>query len=189
MEVLSVFPRWTKSEGLCTKTWCSGKRFAYHTLIYIQRRLFIFISLPTLSAALSLLNHSTWRKGDILCIDNFSTSHGRQPTYDFGRKVLVAWSNPHDKTSTRAFPSIDKISKDSIDKLKKSCSSLFDDKHVPGAIEATPNPSPDSTLSGEEAQELKDLLIYQGNEEDQASKGPNNRHTSCPSFSLERMFS
>mmetsp|Transcript_17204 Transcript_17204/g.32291 ORF Transcript_17204/g.32291 Transcript_17204/m.32291 type:complete len:466 (-) Transcript_17204:151-1548(-) len=132
---------------------------------------------------------STWRKGDILCIDNFSTSHGRQPTYDFGRKVLVAWSNPHDKTSTRAFPSIDKMSEDSSDKLKESCSSLFDDNHVPGAIEATPNPSPDSTLSGEEAQELKDLLIYQGNEEDQASIGPNNRHTSCPSVRLEGMFS
>ena len=35
-----------------------------------------------------------WKKGDILMIDNFSTSHGRQPTYDKGRKVVVAWSDP-----------------------------------------------------------------------------------------------
>ena len=41
---------------------------------------------------------SRWRKGDILCFDNFSVSHGRQPTYDKGRKVIVAWSQPHDKT-------------------------------------------------------------------------------------------
>ena len=41
---------------------------------------------------------SRWKKGDILCIDNFSTSHGRQPTYDKGRKVIVAWSHPQDKT-------------------------------------------------------------------------------------------
>jgi alpha-ketoglutarate-dependent taurine dioxygenase len=41
---------------------------------------------------------SRWQKGDILCIDNFSTSHGRQPTYDKGRKVIVAWSMPHNKT-------------------------------------------------------------------------------------------
>ena len=35
-----------------------------------------------------------WNKGDIVMIDNFSTSHGRQPTYDKGRKVVVAWSDP-----------------------------------------------------------------------------------------------
>jgi hypothetical protein len=35
-----------------------------------------------------------WQRGDILLIDNFGTSHGRQPTYDSGRKVVVSWSNP-----------------------------------------------------------------------------------------------
>jgi hypothetical protein len=37
---------------------------------------------------------SRWQRGDVLLIDNFSTSHGRQPTYDKGRKVAVAWSDP-----------------------------------------------------------------------------------------------
>jgi len=40
-----------------------------------------------------------WEKGDLLMIDNFSTSHGRQPTYDSGRKVLVAWSEPVEKSN------------------------------------------------------------------------------------------
>jgi hypothetical protein len=44
-----------------------------------------------------------WSKGDILCLDNFSTSHGRQPTYDRGRKVVVAWSEPFEKTNTFAW--------------------------------------------------------------------------------------
>ena len=35
-----------------------------------------------------------WEKGDLLMIDNFSTSHGRQPTYDKGRNIVVAWGDP-----------------------------------------------------------------------------------------------
>lgn len=35
-----------------------------------------------------------WEKGDVLLLDNFSTSHGRQPTFDKGRKIAVAWANP-----------------------------------------------------------------------------------------------
>jgi len=35
-----------------------------------------------------------WKKGDIVMIDNFAVSHGRQPTYDKGRKVVVCWSDP-----------------------------------------------------------------------------------------------
>mmetsp|Transcript_30355 Transcript_30355/g.54923 ORF Transcript_30355/g.54923 Transcript_30355/m.54923 type:complete len:112 (+) Transcript_30355:81-416(+) len=31
--------------------------------------------------------------GDILCIDNFAVSHGRQPTNYHGSKVVVAWSH------------------------------------------------------------------------------------------------
>ena len=40
-----------------------------------------------------------WEKGDLVLIDNFSTSHGRQPTYDSGRKVVVAWSEPTEKSN------------------------------------------------------------------------------------------
>jgi alpha-ketoglutarate-dependent taurine dioxygenase len=35
-----------------------------------------------------------WQKGDLLLIDNMSTSHGRRPTYDKGRNIVVAWSDP-----------------------------------------------------------------------------------------------
>ena len=40
-----------------------------------------------------------WEKGDLVMIDNFSTSHGRQPTYDSGRKIAVSWSDPIEKTN------------------------------------------------------------------------------------------
>jgi hypothetical protein len=38
--------------------------------------------------------YNRWQKGDILMIDNFSVSHGRQPSYDVARKSVVAWSDP-----------------------------------------------------------------------------------------------
>jgi hypothetical protein len=38
-----------------------------------------------------------WQQGDLMLIDNFSTSHGRQPTYDKGRNIVVAWSDPIEK--------------------------------------------------------------------------------------------
>ena len=38
-----------------------------------------------------------WQQGDLVLIDNFSTSHGRQPTYDKGRNIVVAWSDPLEK--------------------------------------------------------------------------------------------
>ena len=40
-----------------------------------------------------------WQKGDLLEIDNFSTSHGREPTYDKGRKIVVSWSEPLQKSN------------------------------------------------------------------------------------------
>jgi alpha-ketoglutarate-dependent taurine dioxygenase len=40
-----------------------------------------------------------WQKGDLLLLDNFSTSHGRQPTYDKGRNIVVAWSDPLEKAN------------------------------------------------------------------------------------------
>ena len=48
-----------------------------------------------------------WQQGDLLIIDNFSTSHGRQPTYDSGRKVVVAWSEPTEKTNEPVFADIE----------------------------------------------------------------------------------
>lgn len=38
-----------------------------------------------------------WQQGDLVMIDNFSTSHGRQPTYDGGRKIVVGWSDTIEK--------------------------------------------------------------------------------------------
>merc|ERR1712080_577151 len=43
--------------------------------------------------------YERWQKGDIMLIDNFSTSHGRQPTYDKGRNIVVAWSDPINKSN------------------------------------------------------------------------------------------
>jgi len=45
------------------------------------------------------MSYKRWQQGDLLMIDNFSTSHGRQPTYDKGRNIVVAWSDPVDKTN------------------------------------------------------------------------------------------
>ena len=42
---------------------------------------------------------SRWQKGDVLILDNFSTAHGRQPTYDKGRKIVVAWADPQLKSN------------------------------------------------------------------------------------------
>lgn len=39
-----------------------------------------------------------WQKGDLLMIDNFSTSHGREPTYSKNRRIVVAWSFPMQKS-------------------------------------------------------------------------------------------
>lgn len=40
-----------------------------------------------------------WQKGDFVCIDNFAVSHGRQPTFDMKRKIVVAWSDPLEKSN------------------------------------------------------------------------------------------
>lgn len=46
--------------------------------------------------------YNRWQQGDILMIDNYSTSHGRQPTYDKGRNIVVAWSDPLAKANAMA---------------------------------------------------------------------------------------
>lgn len=35
---------------------------------------------------------NSWKKGDVICIDNFSTSHGRLPYYG-PREVMVSWTS------------------------------------------------------------------------------------------------
>ena len=34
----------------------------------------------------------SWKKGDVICLDNFSTSHGRLPYYG-PREIMVAWTS------------------------------------------------------------------------------------------------
>ncbi|CAB9504215.1 Taurine catabolism dioxygenase TauD, TfdA family [Seminavis robusta] len=46
--------------------------------------------------------YNRWQQGDVVMIDNFSTSHGRQPTYDKGRNIVVAWSDPLAKKDAMA---------------------------------------------------------------------------------------
>ncbi len=93
---------------------------------------------------------SRWQKGDILCIDNFSTSHGRQPTYDKGRSIAVAWSQPFDKTQTP----LDSKPVASF----TPCKIQTMDKDIPSMVES-PNSSPESTLNQKELMELRETLI------------------------------
>jgi hypothetical protein len=127
---------------------------------------------------------SRWKKGDILAIDNFSTSHGRQPTYDKGRSVAVAWSQPLDKTKIVAPLAANAVSVQKVD-----LSALFarDNDLPPGLIAATPNSSPESTLTNEEATDLKESLLknHALQEQAMAYSKPNRRSkrlASCPDF-------
>ena len=92
--------------------------------------------------------YSRWQKGDIMCIDNFSTSHGRQPTYDKGRKVCVAWSEPQDKA----------ISRSAATSLKEAAATVTlvnnDTEQMPELVGVSPDNSPASTLTKDEAEFL-----------------------------------
>src|SRR5210317_2096065 len=94
MELISALLKPIRFEVLFTKIWYSGTAITMYNMYYG----YVFHQLRLTFASL-LCFCSTWQKGDIMCIDNFSVSHGRQPTYDLGRKILVAWSEPLDKTS------------------------------------------------------------------------------------------
>ncbi len=89
-----------------------------------------------------------WRKGDILCIDNFSTSHGRQPCYDRSRKVIVSWSQPRSKTGHQE-----------ISTLPPPKSSPPFTKVVPDLEAVTPGSSPESSLTKQEAEELQNIIL------------------------------
>jgi hypothetical protein len=104
--------------------------------------------------------------GDILCIDNFSTSHGRQPTFDKGRKVIVAWSHPCDKTSSPG-SSTNVVS---ADIAKKSTITTNQDTtkmiHTCPPLasitpETSPESSPESSMTKQEAEVLKQSLQEQ----------------------------
>mmetsp|Transcript_27789 Transcript_27789/g.77861 ORF Transcript_27789/g.77861 Transcript_27789/m.77861 type:complete len:308 (+) Transcript_27789:982-1905(+) len=112
---------------------------------------------------------SRWRKGDILCIDNFSTSHGRQPTYDKGRKVIVAWSHPIDKVNSMhqndpaeaaAIVSADLKRRYHDAKLDRE-GHFCDNKDIPDLVDASPDVSPESTLDSSEAETLQHALQAQ----------------------------
>jgi alpha-ketoglutarate-dependent taurine dioxygenase len=97
---------------------------------------------------------SRWQKGDIMAIDNFSTSHGRQPTYDKGRKVIVAWSQPYDKTQPiKTEGSAISIQKDVVDISKEVVGT------IPDLVES-PDNSPSSTLTHAEANELRESSFH-----------------------------
>lgn len=98
---------------------------------------------------------SRWEKGDIMCIDNFSTSHGRQPTTDKGRTVIVAWSQPHDKTQPIAWApeQVKEVAAESLEAASK-----VEEEGAPELVES-PEVSPFSTLTEQEATELKESMI------------------------------
>lgn len=99
---------------------------------------------------------SRWQKGDILCIDNFSTSHGRQPTFDKGRTVIVAWSHSHDKTMAVSQPLEGTVVSMAVS--KKLNNSQETEAEVPDLMES-PDVSPLSTLTQEEARELQESFM------------------------------
>ena len=86
--------------------------------------------------------YSRWRLGDMLCIDNFAVSHGRQPTYDTKRKIVVAWSDPCEKTNTLTCANAENL--------------------VASGNEAFDNPqerTPELTLTTEDAQMLMEAVL------------------------------
>lgn len=129
---------------------------------------------------------SRWQKGDILCIDNFSTSHGRQPTYDKGRKVVVAWSHPCQKAAPA------RVSSNNVVTMKKNQAKI---EHVGDAFAspyetlpelqaATPASSPESSLTETEAATHKAaIMAIQGRNGTQAKEEIcHKRYASCPNI-------
>ena len=86
--------------------------------------------------------YSRWEKGDMLWIDNFRVSHGRQPTYDKSRKVVVAWADP-----------VQKLNQATAESLFASMSNIPTDQ----ATVSQENPqerTPESTLTIEKSSKL-----------------------------------
>jgi len=85
--------------------------------------------------------YSRWEFGDIMCIDNFAVSHGRQPTYDHGRKIVVAWSDPVEKSNTLTSAEVENLPSDPI------------------ILENPQEYTPESTLTSQDAKTLKEAVV------------------------------
>ena len=125
---------------------------------------------------------SRWKKGDILCIDNFSTSHGRQPTYDKGRKVIVAWSHPQDKTSPPDTSRIEMVSTLPMSSNFTKSLSSDEDENPPGAVPISPDSSPENTLTSVEAHQLSESLFTHRLASAIGKASRRRRLQSCPSM-------
>jgi alpha-ketoglutarate-dependent taurine dioxygenase len=87
-----------------------------------------------------------WAKSDLLLLDNFSTSHGRQPTYDRSRKIVVAWADPLQKSNEVKSLVVD--------------ASIITQVVVPEdySMDNPQERSPDSTLTNLELHDLKEAF-------------------------------
>lgn len=85
--------------------------------------------------------YSRWKLGDMLCIDNFAVSHGRQPTSDTKRKIVVAWSDSLEKTNTLTCAEAENLAADSV------------------AFDNPQERTPELTLTTEDAQMLKEAVL------------------------------
>ena len=96
-----------------------------------------------------------WAKADLLMIDNLSTSHGRQPTYDSGRKIVVSWAEPWTKHNMLRGAATDDVN--NIETMIQK----EDVEEEPGLL-CMENPqerTPQSTLTKESAKELQKAMI------------------------------
>jgi hypothetical protein len=123
---------------------------------------------------------SRWEKGDVMCIDNFSTSHGRQPTTDKGRTVIVAWSQPHDKTQPIAqAPEHVKVPTDNMQKTSPG------EEGAPDLV-ASPDVTPFTTLTEEEATELQESMLNNKKQLGQKLVAALSKNTSSSEKSISR---
>jgi len=96
--------------------------------------------------------YSRWQRGDMLWIDNFRVSHGRQPTYDKGRKVVVAWADPVRKANAVHHQAVDSV---------VASKSTVEPELVREPAVSMENPqerTPESTLTKQESSNLHDDL-------------------------------
>lgn len=108
-ELLFAFRRTKEWRFLARGLWSAASSFVTHGLLRRKMALQVSFGDGTPISAWEMhqirkaihknMVFSRWEKGDLLMIDNFSTSHGRQPTYDTGRQVVVSWSDPIEKAN------------------------------------------------------------------------------------------
>jgi hypothetical protein len=98
-----------------------------------------------------------WAKGDLLMIDNLSTSHGRQPTYDSGRKIVVSWAEPwnklnllHGAADGNSILTMKTVAEEGLDGDNES--------EEEEEEEETPVSTPEQTLTKQEAKVLQKAL-------------------------------